>query len=190
MDPFRSSRLTPAAAFIGVSLLLASITQAENPPARGDTAPDFTLVALGAGPIHLADALAKGPVVVVVLRGPAQDPAPYDTQQLQDFLDRADAFAEAGAQVLFIYPGPVDRLEAHARAFLHDVRLPARFHLLLDADYVFTNAYRLRWDAQHETAHPATFVLNRRGEITYADVSHDHGHRVRAAEALKALARQ
>ena len=64
----------------------------------------------------------------------------------------------------------------------------AGFRILLDPDYSFTQMYGLRWNAPNETAYPSTFVLDKNGIVTFAQISHDHGDRVPAEKILKALA--
>ena len=54
---------------------------------------------------------------------------------------------------------------------------PANFHILLDPDYVFTNAYGLSWNVQNETSDPSTFVINEKRRVTFAKVSKTHGDR-------------
>ena len=56
-----------------------------------------------------------------------------------------------------------------------------------DPDYVFTNAYGLRWDAPQETAYPATFVIDRGATVRFAQVSIGHDGRALATDVLKAL---
>jgi len=42
----------------------------------------------------------------------------------------------------------------------------------------------LRWDAPRETACPATFVLDEKGVVCFAKISHTHGDRTQASEIL------
>jgi peroxiredoxin len=86
-----------------------------------------------------------------------------------------------------IYPGPAEKLQAHAQDFLKDKAWPAGFLFVVDPDYAFTNAYGLRWEAKNETAYPSTFVIARGGEVTSATISKSHGGRVSATQALAAL---
>ena len=51
-----------------------------------------------------------------------------------------------------------------------------------------TNLYGLRWDAPHETAYPSTFILDKKGIIVFEKVSHSHGDRLSAQDALEHLA--
>jgi outer membrane biosynthesis protein TonB len=45
----------------------------------------------------------------------------------------------------------------------------------------------LRWNAKNETAYPSTFIVDRSGNIGFAQVSHSHGGRVSATAALEAV---
>ena len=88
-----------------------------------------------------------------------------------------------GAQVVMVYPGPAER----AREFTKDWTLPTHFHLVLDPDYTFTNAWHLRWDEPMETAYPSTFVIGTDGKVRFAKVSKTHGGRSSVDEVLSAL---
>lgn len=157
-------------------------------PAVGAKAKDFALTALAGTTVRLSEQTARGPVVLVVLRGWPGYQCPFCTRQFGEYLAHAADLQATGAQVLFVYPGPADGLDAHAKAFTADRPLPENFHILLDPDYTFTQSYGLRWDAPKETAYPSTFVLDRRGIVTFARTSHAHGERVPVADILKALA--
>ncbi len=89
--------------------------------------------------------------------------------------------------MLFVYPGPADKLKAHAGEFAKGKDYPEEFQFLLDPDYTFTDAYGLRWDAKAETAYPSTFVLDGKRKVTFAKVSKTHGDRAKVDEVLKAL---
>jgi peroxiredoxin len=107
---------------------------------------------------------------------------------VHDFVESADAFAAAGAQVLLIYPGPPANLDQHAKEFLAKQNpLPRNVTLVIDPNYTFTNQYRLRWDAPNETAYPATFLIDRKGVIIYRKVSYEHGDRTTASSVLRQL---
>ncbi|MEO5823305.1 MAG: peroxiredoxin family protein [Vicinamibacteraceae bacterium] len=157
-------------------------------PAVGRKAADFALQSLDGGAVRLSDEVARGPVVVTVLRGwPGYD-CPFCTRQFADYLANAKRFEQSGARVLFIYPGPTDGLQQHAQSFVASRPMPGAFRVLLDPDYTFTNAYGLRWAAPDETAYPATFVIDRRGVVTFVQTSRGHGDRVAAEVVLKAIA--
>jgi peroxiredoxin len=104
-----------------------------------------------------------------------------------DFSSKADAFKKAGARVVFVYPGPSDKLNERAAEFVKGKQFPDHYSFLLDPDFTFTQAYGLRWDARNETAYPSTFILDMNRKVTFANVSLTHGGRVKADEALKGL---
>ena len=160
---------------------------AAPPPTVGEKPPDFTLSTPTGKSVRLNDAVAKGPVVLVVLRGYPGYQCPYCNRQVQDFIANAPAISEAGAQVLMVYPGPAQDLNGKANEFLAGKQLPQNFDLVLDPDYRFTNQYGLRWDAPKETAYPSTFLLNRDGVIYFSKIVKEHGGRTTAAEVLDAM---
>jgi peroxiredoxin len=186
-------RTTTAALLIaGVCGLLARAQAPTAPagttPAVGQQAPDFTLAGLDGSTVRLSDQTARGPVVLVVLRGWPGYQCPFCTRQFGDYLSHGPALDATGARVVFVYPGPADDLKAHAQALTADRPLPASFRIVIDPDYTFTRAYALRWDAPQETAYPSTFVLDRRGTVMFVRTSHVHGDRVPVADVLAALA--
>ena len=158
-------------------------------PKIGDTAPDFTLENLGGKKVHLADASAEGPVVLVVLRGYPGYQCPLCTAQVAEFKAKAKALDAKKARVIMVYPGPAEDLKAHADEFVGGKACPENFEFLLDPDYSFTKSYGLRWDAPNETAYPSTFVLGTKGKILFAKVSKTHGGRAKIGDVLNALSK-
>ena len=87
-----------------------------------------------------------------------------------------------------MYPGPPAHLDQRAKEFLAtEAQLPTNVVLVVDPDYVATNLYGLRWNAPHETAYPSTFILNKKGKVIFEKISHSHGDRLSAEDALKHL---
>ena len=175
---------------VGATAFLAFLTTAaaaEKPPAVGAEAPDFELMSIGGEKVKLSKLTEKGPVVLVVLRGYPGYQCPLCTKQVGELIGKADEFKKAGAQVVFVYPGPADKLKEKADEFVKGKDYPAQFTLLLDPDYTFTNAYGLRWDAKNETAYPSTFVLDGKRKVTFAKVSTTHGDRSKVADVLAAV---
>jgi len=158
-------------------------------PKLGEKAPPFSLLDLDGQRVTLDGELTRGPVVLVLLRGWPGYQCPFCTRQFADFLGHASAFEAAGARVVWVYPGPSDSVQQHAREFLASRALPSAFRITTDPDYVFTNAYGLRWDAPDETAYPATFVIDRGGPVRFAQVGLGHDGRALATDVLKALDR-
>lgn len=164
-------------------LLLAS--PYAEPPAQGQAAPDFTLPSLRGETVKLSDATRRGPVALIVLRGFPGYQCPICNRQVQDYLHKAQAFADAAIHVLLVYPGPAQELPRRAHEFVADKPLPPHFDLLLDPDYKFTLAYGLRWDAPKETAYPSTFLIDSKGVVFFRKISKSHGSRTTAAEVLE-----
>ena len=183
--PRRTAVVRTAA--LALSAVTAAAAATPAPPGVGDAAKDFTLDSVAGGTVTLSNLTAVGPVVLVVLRGYPGYQCPYCTKQFAEYLSRSADFARAGAQVVFVYPGPSSHLKDHAAEFVHGRDFPAGFHLLLDPDYTFTDAYGLRWTGPKETAYPSTLVVAADRKIIYANVSHTHGGRAAATEVLAKL---
>ena len=172
-----------------MALLLCALPLALQaaPPKVGDQAPDFTLKTLDDQIVRLSDLTAKGKVVLVVLRGWPGYQCPICSRQVQDYIASASAFATARGRVVMVYPGPADDLKAHATEFLKNKQWPKEFVYLTDPGFNMVNAYGLRWDAPNETAYPSTFVINEKGVVRFARISHSHGDRTRAADMVEEL---
>jgi peroxiredoxin Q/BCP len=186
---FASSVSMVSLLLLSVLLTTASISRAstDKPPAVGEDAKDFELKELGKDSVKFSKFTTDGTVVLVVLRGYPGYQCPYCTKQVADFLAKADDFKQAGVQIVFVYPGPSEDLDKHADEFLKGKTFPDHFHLLVDPDYVFTNAYGLRWDAKKETAYPSTFVIGSKSKVIFAKVSKTHSDRTKATDVLKVL---
>lgn len=187
MHFFKTSLL--AQAVVPLCILFGAAVASAAPPAVGEKAPDFALMSTKGTTVRLSERTG-GAVVLVVLRGFPGYQCPNCNRQVQDFIKSAPAFAEAGAKVVFVYPGPPDQLAAKAAEFLKEKPLPGHFEMLLDPDYVFTKAYGLRWDAAKETAYPSTFLIDQNGVVFFSKVVKSHGGRTTAAEVLSALPRK
>lgn len=183
--------ITRATLWAVATLAAATITPLRaEPPQVGQMAPDFQLKALGGKEIRFANILKQGPAVLVVLRGYPGYQCPICNRQVQELVARGKEFADAGAQVVMIYPGPPAHLEDRAAEFAAEKKFPENFHLLLDPDYRFTNLYSLRWDAPRETAYPSTFIVGTDGKVRFAKISNTHGGRSSAAGILAFLQAQ
>jgi peroxiredoxin len=190
-----ASRITVATA---LAVLAAGCVSAQQPtpkaegigPKVGDEAKDFELAAIGGEKAKLSKMIVAGPVVLVVLRGYPGYQCPICTKQFAEFRAKADEFKAAGAQVLFIYPGPPDGLKEKAAEFVKARDYPAHFTILLDPDYTFTTAYGLRWEGKNETAYPSTFVIDGKRKVSFAKVSTSHGDRAKVLDVLASLGRK
>lgn len=185
----RKAKLLTAALLL-FTAALPTLAQATDPqvPQIGTQFPDFTLSSIDGASITLKSELKKGPVVVVVLRGWPGYQCPFCSRQFADFLTHAADFAKTNTTVLFIYPGPASGLKEHAEAFNRDKPMPANFRLLLDPDLRWLESNKLRWQGKGETSYPATFVIDRRGELRFSAITKAHGGRVMSAAALSVLA--
>jgi thioredoxin-dependent peroxiredoxin len=179
-QPFASATLALLACALPPALNAAEI------PKVGDKAPDFSLKTLDDQTARLSQLTAKGCVVLVVLRGWPGYQCPICDRQVQDFIQIKSEFAEAKAQIVFVYPGPAADLKAHAEEFKgwKGKEWPAEFLYVLDPDYTMVNAYGLRWDAPRETAYASTFVLDGKSTVRFAKTSRSHGDRTKAADML------
>ncbi len=187
----RSARaVAPRALAVLTALLVATVGCARVDAAQpkvGYKAAPVTWGALDGGKLSLTDLTAKGPVVLVVLRGFPGYQCPVCTSQMGSLLSCSEQFAAANTRVILVYPGPAEGLQAHAQEFVSGKQIPKNFRIVLDPDYAFTNQYGLRWNASGETAYPSTFVLEKGGKVVFAKVSKSHGDRSTAPEILKAL---
>lgn len=182
----------PVAVLVGVAICTAGLAIAADdvsslPPAVGDEAPDFSLTRLDGEMFKLSELTKKSPVVLLVLRGYPEYQCPVCSKQVGRFLAAASKFKEADAQIVMVYPGAAEELQKRAEEFITGQTLPEHFHLVIDPDYAFTNAWNLRWDAPMETAYPSTFVIGTDGNVRLAKVSKSHGGRSSVDEVLKAL---
>jgi peroxiredoxin len=168
-------------------VLAAAFPVVAAPPVVGEKAPEFALSTPEGKSVRLSEMTSKGPVVLVVLRGYPGYQCPYCNRQVQDFIQKSQGFSEAGARVLLVYPGPPEDLGARANEFLTGKKMPDNMELVLDPGYDFTNLYGLRWDAPHETAYPATFLIDNKGVTFFSKIVKEHGGRTTAAEILDAL---
>ena len=157
-------------------------------PEVGAQAPDFTLSTPSGKAVRMSGTHQGHDLVLVVLRGFPGYQCPFCTKQVHDFIEHASGFAAKNTTVLLVYPGPPADLDQHANEFLtKQPELPSNVVLVTDPDYAVTNLYGLRWDAPNETAYPSTFILDNKGVIVFEKISHTHGDRMSAQDALDHL---
>ena len=181
------SRVWGSCLAIACALLLGTSAFGQT-PIVGTKAPDFTLPTPTGKTVMLSTEQKGHDLVLVILRGFPGYQCPYCVKQVHDFADHASDFAAKNTRVLLVYPGPPADLDQHAKEFLEkQAELPSNVVLVTDPDYKVTNLYGLRWDASHETAYPSTFVLNKKGMIVFEKISHSHGDRLSAQDALDHL---
>jgi peroxiredoxin len=172
--------------FAAACVAVAQPTSQPVLPEAGQTAVNFTLKTLEGRSTSLYELTNKQKVVLVTLRGWPGYQCPICTQQVGELIRNAKQFEEMNTHVLLVYPGPSDELQAHAKEFIQNSPLPANFTFVIDPDYVFVNLYRLRWEAEKETAYPSTFVVDRQNVLRYVKISKTHGDRAPVNEVLDA----
>jgi len=173
----------PALALAGA--LILGVSAFAQTPAVGAKAPDFILSTPTGKTVALSTEQGGHGLVLVILRGFPGYQCPYCVKQVHDFADHASDFKAKNTRVLLVYPGPPADLDQHAKEFLEkQAELPSNVVLVTDPDYKVTNLYGLRWDAPHETAYPSTFILDKKGTVVFEKISHSHGDRLSAQDAL------
>ena len=172
---------------VACALLLGTSALGQT-PAVGAKAPDFTLLTPTGRSVTLSAEQSGHGLVLVILRGFPGYQCPYCVKQVHDFAEHASDFKAKNTRVLLVYPGPPADLDQHAKEFLEkQAELPSNVVLVTDPDYKVTNLYGLRWDAPHETAYPSTFILDGSGKVVFEKVTHGHGDRLSAQDALDHL---
>lgn len=175
-------------AFVTLSAVFLGTASFAQTPAVGAKAPDFTLSTPTGKKVQMSKEVQSQGLVLVLLRGFPGYQCPYCVKQVHDFVQHAADFASKNVKVLLVYPGPPADLDQHAKEFLaKQSDLPANIVLVTDPDYKMTNAYGLRWDAPHETAYPATFILDRNRTVVFEKISRSHADRLSAQDALDQL---
>ena len=167
--------------------LAAKTSAEEQPPKVGDVVDDYAFHTLAGEELKLADAAAKGPVVVAVLRGYPGYQCPACTKQVADLRKHAEELQKLKATVVLVYPGKAEQLTERAKEFLKDTKLPAPLVLVTDPNFTFITQHTLRWDAPGETAYPSTFVLDGNRRVQYVKISRTHGDRAKTEEVLEVL---
>ena len=181
--------------FCVVVLFIASSAHAEKitaGPEEGSKIGEITGTTINGADFKLSKLVAKGSVVIVVLRGFPGYQCPICSTQVAGYIAKAEEFEkQRNTPVVFIYPGKANNLEKRAKEFTapleEKVDLPSNLIFLLDQDFKITNQLNLRWDKPEETAYPAAFVIDHDGYIQYAKVSDNHGDRATADEILEFL---
>jgi peroxiredoxin len=185
--PFPRIRRFARAAVIVSATLFGTALIAQT-PAVGAKAPDFALSTPTGKSVQMSKEIQGHGLVLVVLRGFPGYQCPFCVKEVHDFIAHAADFQAKNTRVLLVYPGPPGELDDHAKDFLaKQAELPANIVLVTDPDYKVTNLYGLRWDMPHETAYPSTFVLDKNGMISFEKISHSHGDRLSAQDALDNL---
>jgi len=165
----------------------------------GDRAPDFTLPDAAGKPVHLADLLRRGPVVLTWYRGGW---CPYCNLTLSAMQESVPAIEQQGATLVAVSP----ELPGKAAATVKNGGL--KFTVLSDRGNQVARAYGIAYTLPAEIAASyrgffkieeyngdrsnvlplaATYVIDSRGVIRWAFVEADYKKRAEPADILAAL---
>ena len=166
----------------------------------GQKAPDFTLPNVHGQPVHLADLLAHGPVVLMFYRGAW---CPFCNLALRAYQKALPQIQAAGARLVAISPmTPDNSLSLAEKAELgYEVlsdqgnTVARQFGLVYrlgDAMYALQEQLGIdltqaNGDDSHELPLPGTFVIAQDGTIRFAQVFADHAQRAEPSVVLAAL---
>ena len=148
-------------------------------PRSGERAPDFTLPGAEGRPVHLADLLARGAVVLYFY---PKDATAGCTVEACGFRDVYTDFTAAGAEVVGVSR---DDVASHAR-FAAAQRLP--FLLLSDVDGQVHDLYGVRSRLGGLLRDRVTYVIDRGGIVrdVYTSKLRFSEHVTRALAAVRA----
>lgn len=134
----------------------------QRPLGPGDSAPLFTLPAIGADgeqfDLNLAELLANGPVLLVFYQ---DDGMPVCTAELKAFAQEHELLAGAGVQIAAIN---TNGLGSHRRFQERDAY---PFPLISDFYGDVVKAYGM-WDPQEEKSRRGVVAIGQDGRVTYA----------------------
>jgi len=137
--------------------------------------------------VDVGQFVGKNVVVLTVMKGfYSQGICVFCTRQTADFARNQQAFKDANVEILVVYPG----LEEHINAFVRSVRdyekstdprfqLP--FKVLLDVNQDAVRAFNIAGDL----AHPTTFIIDKQGNVSYQYVGRTMSDRPSAADILQ-----
>ena len=124
-------------------------------------------------------------VVLVVLRGMGGEVCVYCAGQTSAFADRQDEFTALGADIVVVYPGGEDRLDAFLEGYkkLRSKEGDPPFPVVCDANTELVQ----KLDIQGNLALPTTMILDGTGVVRYAYVGLDKADRPEIPALLEAL---
>jgi peroxiredoxin len=174
---------------------------AEAALGAGDRAPDFSLPDLQGGRVHLSEILRRGPVVLAFYRGGW---CHYCSLQLRAYQDALAEIERLGAALIAISPQTAERSLATADrdelAFpvLSDpgCRVARNYRLVFSLAVELRPVYAqsgidlpaINGDGRWDLPIPATFVIDRDGQIVLAHVDVDYRNRLEPSQMVSALA--
>ncbi|MDA8438957.1 MAG: peroxiredoxin-like family protein [Propionibacterium sp.] len=180
---------------------LAASGVADHALRTGSPAPDFTLPDVDGHPVHLADLLAAGPVVLTFYRGGW---SPYCSAELRAWQAKLAEVTVLGASLVAVSP----QTQAESRRTVETLGLT--FPVLSDAGSGVSRVYRLAHtlpegmrdiyaergvdvpaatgDPSYTLPIPATYLIDTDATIAWSFVNADHTMRAEPDDAVAALA--
>jgi peroxiredoxin len=167
----------------------------------GEVAPDFTLPDANGKPVHLAELLKNGPVVLTFYRGAW---CPYCSLQLAALKETMPRIESLGAQLVAVTP----QKQEFSRQQVKKSQFP--FPILSDQESTVMKSYKLYFELPEQLKEvymqrfqfdlaeyngqgryvlpvPGTFVINTDGRIVAADARADFTQRMEPADIIAAL---
>jgi peroxiredoxin len=166
----------------------------------GEPAPDFALPDQHGGSIRLSERLARGPVVVLFIRGGW---CPFCTLTVRAYQACLPAIHDAGGDLLAITPQRADSCSVMAERDLlafptlsdQDNRVAEAYGIAYDLDPGLRSFYlrlghdlpRVNGTGNWRVPLPATFIIGQDGRVVLADVAPQIYCRLEPAAAVNAL---
>lgn len=137
--------------------------------------------------VDLAAFTGKKAVVLVFMKGfYSQGICVYCTRQTSELAKTAKDFNEAGAEILVVYPGAEEHINAFVKSVREyeksdDPRFQLPFKVLLDINQDVVRALKIDGDL----AHPTSFILDKDGVVRFQYVGRSLSDRPKAATLLE-----
>jgi peroxiredoxin len=142
------------------------------------------------GEVSLQDFVKEKTVVLVVTRGNTNPICPYCSTQTARLISAYDDFVERGVEIVVVYPvesaahsQALDKFLASSLEKLSDPNRPVPFPVLLDVELHAIDQLGIR----KNLSKPATYIIDRTGEVRYAYVGNHLADRPSVQALLKQL---
>jgi antitoxin component YwqK of YwqJK toxin-antitoxin module/peroxiredoxin len=116
--------------------------------------------------LDLGDYVGRKPVVLVILRGFSGQVCLYCATQTTALSNNIGKFNDLGAEVIIVYPGPVEALPAFVQAVQSLRKDPPPMLLGLDASLLIVRALGI----EDNLAKPTSLIIDKEGKVRYAYV--------------------
>jgi len=142
------------------------------------------------GEVSLQDFVKEKTVVLVVTRGNTNPICPYCSTQTARLIGAYDDFVQRGVEIVVVYPvesaadsPALDKFLAASLEKLNDPHRPVPFPVLLDVELHAIDQLGIR----KNLSKPATYIIDRTGEVKYAYVGNHLADRPSVSALLKQL---